>query len=46
MALGLRGRRQNLFLPLSYTLPVTARLLLPPLPAALARPVSLGRRPP
>jgi hypothetical protein len=46
MALGLRGRRQNFFLPLPHALPITARLLLPPLPAVLAGPIPLGRPPP
>jgi hypothetical protein len=46
MALGNRGRRQSLFLPLTHTLSITARLLPSALLARLAGPIPMGRLPP
>jgi hypothetical protein len=46
MALGDSRRRQGLFLPLAYTLSITARLLPSALLAPLAGPIPLGRLPP
>ena len=46
MALADRRRRLGLFLPLTHTLSVTARLLATTLLALLAGPIPLGRQPP
>jgi hypothetical protein len=46
MALADRGWRLGLFLPLSYTFSVTARLLATALLALAAGPIPLGRQPP
>ena len=46
MALADRGWRLGLFLPLPYTLSVTARLLATALLALVAGPIPLGRQPP
>ncbi|MFH0983544.1 MAG: hypothetical protein V2A79_18675 [Planctomycetota bacterium] len=46
MALADQGWRLGLFLPLTYTLSVTARLLSAALLALVAYPIPLGRQPP
>ena len=46
MALANRERRRDFFLPLSYTLSVTARLLTTAILATLAGPIPLARQPP
>jgi hypothetical protein len=46
MALAGRGRRLGLFLPLTHTLSVTARLPATMLLALLAGSIPLGRKPP
>jgi hypothetical protein len=46
MALADWGQRLSIFLPLTYTLPVAARLLTTALLALVACPIPLGRQPP
>jgi hypothetical protein len=46
MALADHGQRLDLFLPLTNTLSVTARLLTTALLALIACPIPLGRQPP